>query len=498
MTLILGPLEKLMTTNHDAEIQQSYLLIHRNAQRILRLINQLMDVRKFDRGQMKLRARETNLVGFVEDVMKSFDYSAKKKNIRFTFHHDAEELKVWIDINNFDKILFNILSNAFKFTPDNGEIDIYLSTNDKNFEIQVVDSGIGIKEEDIERIFDRFYQVDNEGANYGTGIGLHLARSLVELHHGTIRASGRTGCPGAVFTVRLPLGSAHLTADELETVHAHPAPEIKTEEIVIEDIQPEETSGKAKTRYRILVVEDDKEINQYIKNELKEQYKIHQAYNGREALDFILKEKPDLILTDIMMPEMDGISLSKKIKSNVNTEHIPIVILTAKSLEEDQIQGLETGADAFMVKPFNPEMLKTTVANLLLNRERLKGKFQTQSDGKIENIEIKSANDALMERILRIINENISNPDLTVEMLSTEVGMSRVHLHRKLKELTNQSSQNFVRNIRLTQAAKLLHNKNLSISDVAYAVGFSTLSHFSSSFKDFYGMSPKEYMENMK
>jgi signal transduction histidine kinase/DNA-binding response OmpR family regulator/streptogramin lyase len=499
MTLILGPLEKLLNTNKNPEIQQSYLLIYRNAQRILRLINQLMDMRKFDRGQMRLRARETDMVGFVEDVMKSFDYSAKNKNIRFTFHHEMPALKVWIDINNFDKILFNILSNAFKFTPENGEIDVFLTARANDFEIKVADSGIGIKEEDMERIFDRFYQVETEDrlSNYGTGIGLHLTRSLVELHHGTIRAFGRTDRSGAIFTVTVPLGAAHLHPGELENIQVQTVPEKKEEVIPQEEENPEETPNKAKTGYRVLIVEDDKEINNYIKNELKEQYKIHQAYNGKEGLDHVLKAKPDLIITDLMMPEMDGISLSKKIKSNVNTEHIPIIILTAKTLEEDQLKGLETGADVFMVKPFNPEVLKSTVANLLSNRERLKGKFHTQSDGKIEKVQIKSANDSLMERILKIINENIGNPDLTVEMLSTEAGMSRVHLHRKLKELTNQSSRDFIRNIRLTQAAELLQNKNLSVSDVAYAVGFSTLSHFSSSFKEFYGMSPKEYVEKL-
>ncbi|MDR0541514.1 MAG: response regulator, partial [Dysgonamonadaceae bacterium] len=260
----------------------------------------------------------------------------------------------------------------------------------------------------------------------------------------------------------------------------------------------DEPCAKVKTRYRVLIVEDDKDISLYIRNELKSQYKIHQVYAGKEALEYVLKEKPDLIITDLMMPGMDGINLSKKIKSNVNTEHIPIIILTAKSLEEDYIQGLETGADAFITKPFHTEILKTTIANLLLNRERLKSKFQFQSEGKIEKIRLKSANEQLMERIMKIVNENIGNPDFTVERLSTEVGTSRVHLHRKLKELTNQSSRDFIRNIRLTQAAELLQNKNLSVSDVAYAVGFSTLSHFSGSFKEFYGMSPKEYMENLE
>ncbi|GHT75547.1 hybrid sensor histidine kinase/response regulator [Bacteroidia bacterium] len=484
MTLILGPLEKLLSTNKDQNLQQTYLLIYRNAQRILRLINQLMDMRKLDRGQMQLRARETDLVGFIKDVMHAFEYSANNKNIRFSFHHEMPDLKAWIDINNFDKVLYNIFSNAFKFTPENGEIDVFLTTGDDFFEIKIQDSGIGIDESDTEKIFDRFYQANQDTLpNYGTGIGLHLTRSLVELHHGTIHASARKDRSGAIFTLRLPLEQEHPNNSEQPVESDKP----EVEKIV-----------RAKTNYRILIVEDDHEINHYIKSQLQDQYKIQQTYNGKEALDYILKEKPDLIISDIMMAEMDGINLTKKVKSNIQTEHIPVILLTAKTQDEDRIAGLKTGADLFMVKPFNPEVLKSSVAGLLDNRERLKGKFQSQSEGKIDKIEVKSANELLMERILKAINENINNPEFTVEALSSAVGMSRVHLHRKLKELTNQSARDFIRNIRLTQAGELLHNKNLSISDVAFSVGFSTLSHFSASFKEFSGISPKEYMENLK
>ena len=495
MTLILGPMEKLLSTNQNKDLQQTYLLIYRNAQRILRLINQLMDMRKLDRGQMLLQVRETELVGFVKDVMKAFEYSAKNKKIQFSFHHTMLELKVWIDINNFDKILYNIFSNAFKFTPENGEIDVFLTADENSFEISVQDSGIGIDEANTEKIFDRFYQANQDTLpNYGTGIGLHLTRSLVELHHGTICASTRKDRSGAIFTLQLPLEQKHQKIEDSKPVELN---EQGNMVIWNEDFKPEDI-GRTKTNYRILIAEDDHEINNYIKSQLQDQYKIHQTYNGKQALDYILKEKPDLIISDIMMAEMDGINLTKKVKMNVLTEHIPIILLTAKSQDEDQIEGLRTGADLFMVKPFNPEVLKSSIAGLLDNRERLKGKFQSQSEGKIDKIEVKSANDLLMERILRTINENISNPQLTVDMLSSQVGMSRVHLHRKLKELTNQSARDFIRDIRLTQASELLRNKNLSISDVAFSVGFSTLSHFSSSFKEFYGISPKEYMESLK
>jgi YesN/AraC family two-component response regulator len=243
-------------------------------------------------------------------------------------------------------------------------------------------------------------------------------------------------------------------------------------------------------------VEDDTEINNYIKSELAPLYRIHQCPNGKEALEYILKAKPDLVVSDIMMPIMDGISLCKKIKSNINTEHIPVVLLTAKSHEEDLSEGLTIGADAYIVKPFNPKILKKTIANLLGNRERLKGKHRKQTENKVDKIELKTPDELLMARVMRIVNENLNKPNFSVNMLSDRVGMSRVHLHRKLKELTNQSAGDFIKSIRLKQAAELLKSKNMSISEVAYRVGFSTLSHFSSSFKEFHGVSPTEFLAN--
>ena len=514
MTLIIGPLEKLLKENQNPVLQQSYLLIYRNAQRILRLINQLMDVRKIDRGQMHLKFRETDMVGFIEDVMKSFEYAAKNKNIHFIFEHEMPELKVWVDLNNFDKVLFNIFSNAFKYTNVDGEIIVRLRTGKdetengplKNyFEISIEDNGIGIEKDKIEKIFERFYQIDNgvTNSNFGTGVGLHLSRSLVELQYGTIKAYNREPEQGSSFLVRLPMGKDHLKKDEIKIIkNDEPlatfvyAQKDNLLEFVSEDVEEVVQKIKPKTKYRVLIVEDEPEISNYIRNELSEIYKINQSANGKEALEFILKEKPDLIISDVMMPEMDGITLCRKIKSNVNVNYIPVILLTARSKEEDWAEGLETGADAYIVKPFNSEILKKTVSNLLENRERLKGKFVTQSEGKLDKIEMKSPDEVLMEKILKIINKNLDNPNLNVEMLSSEVGISRVHMHRKLKELTDMPARDFIRSIRLKQAGELLKNKKLSISEVAYAVGFSTLSHFSSSFKEFYGMSPKEYIEN--
>jgi signal transduction histidine kinase/ligand-binding sensor domain-containing protein/DNA-binding NarL/FixJ family response regulator len=511
MTLIMGPLEKLLMNNKDAKLQNTYLMIYRNAQRILRLINQLMDIRKIDRGQMQLKARKTDMVGFIRDIMQVFEYMAQKKNIRFVFQTQLPELKIWVDLNNFDKVLFNVFSNAFKFTPEQGEISIELLIGTdsaatgplKNyFEIRALDTGPGIDEEQLDRIFKRFYQIENEvtHSHYGTGIGLHLARSLVELQHGIIYAENRSDRSGSRFIIRMPLGNSHLSANEMDIVHGDTplatfAYYQKDNLFEIDENKPEEQNTVyARTKYRVLIVEDDMGISNYIRSELASLYKVCQISNGKDALEFILKEKPDLIVSDILMPKMDGITLCRKIKTNIHIDHIPVLLLTAKSSDEDWLEGLNTGADAYMVKPFHPEILKKTIANLLSNRERLKAKLQSCTEGKIKDIEIKSFDEALMERILKVVNKHIKNPDLNVEMLSVEVGISRVHLHRKLKELANQSARDFIRTIRLKKAGELLASKKLAVSQVCEAVGFSNFSHFSISFKEFYGMSPTEYM----
>lgn len=516
MTFIISPLEKLLAEH--SEKQPVYLMIYRNAQRILRLINQLMDIRKLDKGQMHLKFRETDIVGFINDLMQTFNYQAQKKNITFTFEKElegADSLKVWIDLNNFDKVLMNVLSNAFKYTHEGGNIEVLLKTGHNDayrgalkdyFEIDITDNGIGIDKNKIEQIFERFYQIDNDmtQSNFGTGIGLHLSRSLVELHHGIIKAENREDGQGTRFIIRLPLGSNHLKAEELEnpeetgsepTISQLPKDSIyETEE---ENKTNEYRKPKAKTRYRVLIVEDDEEIRRYIRSELDSDFRIYECTNGREGLETILKEKPDLVISDVMMPEMDGITLCRKIKQNININHIPIILLTAKSKAEDQIEGLEIGADAYIVKPFNTELLRTTISNLIANRERLRGKLvgEQQVEEKITKIEMKSNDEILMSKVMKTINDHLADPTLNVEMLAANVGMSRVHMHRKLKELTNQSARDFIRSIRLKQAANLLREKNLSVSEVAYATGFSNLSHFSNTFRDFYGISPSEYKE---
>jgi signal transduction histidine kinase/AraC-like DNA-binding protein/frataxin-like iron-binding protein CyaY len=512
MTLIISPLEKLISENVDIEKQKVYQMMYRNGQRILRLINQLMDIRKIDKGLMFVKMRETDIVGFIDDVMQTFDYQANKRNIHYEFRHTEPNLNVWIDLNNFDKVILNILSNAFKYTPDNGEIIVSLRTGTNEteegalrnyFEIVISDSGIGIEEEKIERIFERFYQINNDQtkSNFGTGIGLHLARSLVELQHGIIRARNRKNEQGSEFIVRLPMGHSHLSDLEIENYSGEPHPQTvlpMPETVLYDEMSGEKTTKvKSKTKYRILVVDDEDEIRQYIRTELSDMYKISECRNGKEALDFILTEKPNLVISDVMMPEMDGITLCKKIKANINVNHIPIILLTAKSGDEDKAEGFDIGADAYVVKPFNVDMLKKRIANLLGNRERLEIRPSETEENKllIKPIVLRSLDQALLEKVMKIINDNIADPNLNVEFLASGVGMSRVHMHRKLKELTNQSARDLIRSIRLKQAAELLSAQKTGISELAYALGFTNLSHFSNSFHEFYGMSPKEYAQ---
>ena len=504
MSLIISPLQKLMATDYDTERQQSYNIIYRNAERLLRLVNQLMDIRKIDKGQMQLKFQETDIVSFIQDLHYTFAYQANTKHIKLDFHSEVKELKAWIDPKNFDKVILNILSNAFKFTPENGNIQIRLCTgNDPNaaekalsryFEISIEDDGIGINETELERIFDRFYQIRNSQNNSNI---LHLTRSLVELHHGSITVENNQGTPGCRFIVRLPLGKEHLKPEEIDNSA------VKQDSVHITTALPTtpliETSPKthSKSKYRVLIVEDDDEIRRYICQELGRDFHMQECRNGKEAFTYILKKTPDLIISDIMMPEMDGMTLCSKVKQNINTNHIPVILLTAKSREEDNLEGLSIGADAYITKPFSIEILRQSTFNLIKSRERLRNNFQgnqTQKE-RMQELEIESPDERLLDRIMKVINDNIANPELNVEMVAETVGISRVHLHRKLKELTNQSTRDLIRNLRLKQAATLLAKKRQSINEVAALTGFTNVAYFSTAFKELYGMTPTAYME---
>ena len=521
LTLIITPLLSLIKEDKEPHRQGIYEIIRKNSERILHLINQMMDLRKIDKGQMVMRMCKTDMVSFINEEYDLFKQQAIAKSIDFEYQHDCEELPVWIDRNNFDKVIINTLSNAFKFTPTAGHILLSLTHTDHHAYISIKDSGIGIPKDKLETIFQRFYQTpdDPNDRNVGTGIGLDLTRSLVELHYGTISARNNEGEKGSKFEhgsefiIRIPLGKDHLKPEEIieeEEMKKDQNNELaeaeQEEQLAENNDQPAETLNNSDTtptsakgaKAEIVIVEDEEDIQEYLKAQLSSDFKIRTYPNGKVALNEILKNKPDLVISDIMMPEMDGTTLCAKLKSNINTNDVPIILLTAKSREEDQLEGLQTGADAYILKPFNMDILHRNIINLLTVRRTLRNKFtgNESQNHQVEQIEMQTPDNSLMQRIMEVINENINDSDLSVDMIAQKVGISRVHLHRKMKELTNQTPHSFIRNIRLQQAAKLLKDGKQSITEVMYACGFSNSASFSTMFKNLYGCSPREYMQN--
>ena len=521
LTLIITPLLSLIKEDKEPHRQGIYEIIRKNSERILHLINQMMDLRKIDKGQMVMRMCKTDMVSFINEEYDLFKQQAIAKSIDFEYQHDCEELPVWIDRNNFDKVIINTLSNAFKFTPTAGHILLSLTHTDHHAYISIKDSGIGIPKDKLETIFQRFYQTpaDPSDRNVGTGIGLDLTRSLVELHYGTISARNNEGEKGSKFEhgsefiIRIPLGKDHLKPEEIieeEEMKKEQNNELaeaeQEEQLAENNDQPAETLNNSDTtpasakgaKAEIVIVEDEEDIQEYLKAQLSSDFKIRTYPNGKVALNEILKNKPDLVISDIMMPEMDGTTLCAKLKSNINTNDVPIILLTAKSREEDQLEGLQTGADAYILKPFNMDILHRNIINLLTVRRTLRNKFtgNESQNHQVEQIEMQTPDNSLMQRVMEVINENINDSDLSVDMIAQKVGISRVHLHRKMKELTNQTPHSFIRNIRLQQAAKLLKDGKQSITEVMYACGFSNSASFSTMFKNLYGCSPREYMQN--
>ena len=502
MTLIVSPLLSLIKNEKDPQLRGTYETMHRNANRILGLINQMMDLRKIDKGQMQMRMKETDLVDFVADIHSLFQPQAEAKQIDLHFEHDTDSLPVWIDRKNFDKVIVNILSNAFKFTPSGGRIDIRLSHDSQQAFIAISDNGEKIPEDKLQRIFERFYQSPSKvnDRHTGTGIGLDLTRSLVELHHGTISAHNLD--EGCEFVVTLPLGNAHLKPEEMVVEKEEDGPE--TENYDQEEEQPQaaeqvpaESPRRMDGRKVIVLVEDDDEIRRYLANELGTDYEVKACVNGRQALGEIYRTLPDLVISDVMMPEMDGNALCSKLKANTTTNHIPVILLTAKSSDDDRLEGLESGADAYIVKPFNIDILRRTIINLISTHQMLRLKYERNDslEDQLESVELpKSPDEKLLERIMATVNKHLSDSDLNVDMIAEEVGISRVHLHRKMKELTGQTPHDFIRNLRLKRAATLLASQSMNVNEVMYACGFSNSTSFSTIFKRFYGMSPRDYI----
>lgn len=499
LTLILTPIEKLLKDTPDGNLSSTYKLINQNGQRILRLVNQIMEMRKLDRGQVKLQTTETNIYSFVREIVSSFDHITTERDIEFSVEFAENLPPIWIDQEKLDKVIFNVLSNAFKYTPKSGKITLKVDTENEYLRIRVVDNGPGIPKNQQDVIFNRFYQIQDESNRnkLGTGIGLHLSRSLVEIHKGKIFVDDSNEY-GAAFVILIPLNNSYLQPDEMSDKQ----PEMNLATIVQPSFADENSDqpivnqqSPGGSKHKLLIVEDDKDIRNYIVDILKHDYQVIQADNGSQGLELAIKELPSCIITDVMMSGIDGIELCKKVKTNEKTCHIPVIILTAKTSIEQRVEGLEVGADSYIPKPFNIDHLKVRISKLIELRQTIKNKYEGKYVIPQNEIKIKSVDEKLLEKFENILKEQMDNPDLSIEIISQQIGISRSQLQRKLKQITNQNPSDYMKSMRLRYAANLLTSKNLSISEVTYACGFASLSHFSNSFKEFYGMSPSRYIE---
>lgn len=508
LTLITNHLERLLKKENSQETYRDIIGIKHNTDRILNLINQLLDIQKIDKGKMNLCFTKTDMMDLANDIVGLFQEQAAQKNIQLKTDIPETLPEVWVDQNNFDKILVNLISNALKYTPQGGKINVSICTgknnNERNplknyMEISVSDTGKGLNEKELNKIFERFYQGDANriSSPLGSGIGLNLCKLLVRLHHGTITAYNRQDTQGSLFVVRLPLGNEHLKKEEMSTINTQTTYHTNAENIHVYQTE-NETHKRRKTNYHVLIIDDDDELRNYLKNCLSTYYHVDTATDGAEGWKKAITNKPDLIISDVVMPKKDGIQLLKELKKNINTNHIPIILLTSQIEFSNRIEGLAQGADSYLSKPFKIDELITLTNNLITNRIILKNKYtgnQTQEE-KIDPINLQGNDDVLLERIIKVINDNINNPEFCVEMLAQEAGLSRTHLHRKMKEITGLTTSDFIRNTRLRQAAELLKNGQSNIKQIAFAVGFSNQTHFSNAFKKVYGMSPTEYMDN--
>ena len=501
LTMIVSPLRQLMS-EEPSDCQSLYKMMSMNCDRLLRIIKQVTDIRKIDSGQFQLHFSEVNFATYAADIFKSFSGYAVSKRISFVIEHGDNEARLWLDPEHFEKILSNLLSNAFKFTPEGGRVIVRTRPVKREgrdlFEIRVYNSGSFIAPDDLPRIFERFYQAQNSEANkLGSGIGLNLATELVNLHHGTITATN-VDPDGVEFIMQFPLGSSHLGAGERTAADSSEISEYSeySENSEFSDYSEHSVSADASGRQPlVLVVDDDESLCHYVSDILTDHYRVMEAYDGNSAWQQILTQRPDAVVTDIRMPLCDGIELCRRIRSNPDTDNMPIIILTSESSDRTHIYSLNLDVDHFINKPFNPLMLQGAVAHSIRVRERLMSRLRRTEVGfDYTTTTIDSTDDKLFGKVIQAIKNHIDDTTFGVNELASEVGVSRVQLGRKMKERYGMSPISFIRSYRLKQSAYLLVNNQVSISDVAYRMGFSSHPYFSNVFREYFGMSPKEFI----
>ncbi len=511
LTLMISPLKDILndtTLNLPQRIKEKHHIIYKNTDRLFRLINELMDLRKLELNKLRIRAKKINALSFTQDIISYFKEETFNRNIYLSVDAAIPDVKLYADEGMLEKVIFNIMSNAIKVTPDGGAINIEVKLNeageimplinpDKKIavvEIIISDTGPGLKKKQLKRIFNRFYQVENLNKTYygGTGIGLEVVKDLVQLHRGEIRVDSKYG-EGTTFRILLPSGKKHFKKKELISIETDlEIQKEKTPQTFITNIPEEIDVVPTHRSHTLLIVEDNTELRKYLRSELKGTYKILQAANGVEGLNVAKEANPDIIITDVIMPEMDGFEFCKQIKNDIRTSHIPLLMLTAKARIDDRIEGIGYGADAYMVKPFDFRLLKLRLEQLIKSRQLIFDKYFGAISGSDENASATSIDKVFIQKVLTYVNNNMSDSNLSVESLASELSLSRSQLYRKVKSLTGQTVNEFVRKLRLERAKQILQTENANVSEVCYKVGFSSPSYFTKCFKAHFGILPTE------
>ena len=498
ISLIIGPIAQLIQQETNSAKYQQLNMVKRNARRLLNLVNQLLDFRNISTNENKLNPSEGDFISFCKEVADSFKDLAEQKGINFDFQSTIGSYYTAFDLNKIERIFFNLLSNAFKFTLEGGEIlfKIELGNRKEGLKITIVDTGIGIDENAKEKIFERFFQNQSNPAilNQGSGIGLSIAKEFVKMHGGTIEVESIKG-EGSTFIIYFPFEKIKEIESAKSKIESNLEQNVFNDDNEFEIVAEENYQNEIKPV--ILIVDDNEDFRHYLKDNLKEYYTIIEAENGKDGWQKVLSSHPQLVVSDVNMPQVTGIELCRKIKLDKRTKHIPVILLTAITGEESQMLGLETGANDYLNKPFNFEILQFKIRNLLTMKEHLKNTYSKQMNVTVKEIEVESENEKLMNKALNFIESNLTNPQLSVEELSNYIGMSRGSLYTKVLEMTGETPVEFIRSIKLKKAANLLEKSDLNVAQICYAVGFSTPNYFARAFKAKYNMLPSEFI-NLK